>query len=199
MAEDKDSSDDYQDNIYDDEEQPKKKGSVIKAIGIGIGATLILELVIGLALEAETNLVHRYISYMLGIAILFVASIYAKSTLKMFFLGTPVIIVSSFVFPLILPSTFTALMSPFVTIVPSLIGVRDSLAVTGLLDVTREGYIELLIFYGWAIDLIIAMVVGTLASIGLTGVVKLFAGKPNILTIFTFIYSLFFILIGVIL
>ncbi|OLS27213.1 MAG: hypothetical protein HeimC2_13230 [Candidatus Heimdallarchaeota archaeon LC_2] len=54
-------------SYYTDDAQPKKGGSIKKGIGVGVIVTLVFELFVSFALEADTNLVHRYIAYMLGI------------------------------------------------------------------------------------------------------------------------------------
>ncbi|MHA2401946.1 MAG: hypothetical protein ACXADH_03060, partial [Candidatus Kariarchaeaceae archaeon] len=183
----------------------KQKGSVIKGIGVGISVTITLELFIGLVLDVEGNLVHRYVSYLLGIAVLFVVAVYTKSIIKMFFVGTPVVILASFALPFLLPDTFSALMAPFVTLIPLLEDISSSLDAVAVVVTDQQDTVNSLndaleySQYGILVDLVIAMIVGTFASLGITGLVKVFTNKPGVLTIFAFTLSMIFFIIGVVL
>ncbi|OLS27214.1 MAG: hypothetical protein HeimC2_13240 [Candidatus Heimdallarchaeota archaeon LC_2] len=187
-------------SYYTDDAQPKKGGSIKKGIGVGVIVTLVFELFVSFALEADTNLVHRYIAYMLGIGALFVAALYAKSTWKMFFFGTPVIVGTSFVLPLASPDNFSGLMSPFLNLLPAINAMVDSLKATGE-DLSKyDTYIDYLNnpLYGILFDFVLAILIGTIAALGLVGFVKIFSNKPGIFTVISFIFSLFFFILGVI-
>lgn len=194
-------SDDYEasESYYADDVK-SKSGSIKKGIGVGIIVTLVFELFVSFVLDAQGNLLHRYIAYMLGIVALFVAALYSKSTWKMFFLGTPVIVAVSFILPLADPTIFAGLMSPFLNLIPTINAIADSLEASGEDISDYEAYLEILNnpLYGVALDFVLAIIVGTIASLGLVGFVKIFSKKPNILTIISFIFSLIFFIVGVI-
>ncbi|MCE7734890.1 MAG: hypothetical protein GPJ54_08445 [Candidatus Heimdallarchaeota archaeon] len=193
MSDDYDASESY----YADDVK-SKSGSIKKGIGVGIIVTLVFELFVSFVLDAQGNLVHRYIAYMLGIVALFVAAIYSKSTWKMFFLGTPVIVAVSFILPLADSTIFAGLMSPFINLLPTINAINDSLEASGQDVSDLQETLDLLNTYGIILDFVLAIVVGTIASLGLVGFVKIFSKKPNILTIISFIFSLIFFIIGVI-
>ncbi|MHA2275234.1 MAG: hypothetical protein ACXAC2_05680, partial [Candidatus Kariarchaeaceae archaeon] len=195
MSEDYESSGSY----YADDAKPEG-GSIKKGILVGILVTLAFELFVSFVLDAQGNLVHRYIAYMLGIVALFVAAFYSKSIWKMFFLGTPVIVIVSFILPLASPDNFAGLMSPFINLLPTINGISDSLQnISGQDSESLEDYVDLLNTYGIILDFVLAIIVGTFAALGLVGFVKIFSNKPGILTIISFIFSLIFFIVGVIL
>ncbi len=193
------SDEDYEPGVIApfEEIDSKKKGSVWKGIGIGILVTLVLELIVAATMDPQLNLVHRYLAYLFGLLVLLVVALITKSTLKMFFVGTPVVIIASFVFPFFLPDTFSGLMAPFVTLIPILEEISDAL---NALNTDTSDLDDLLAYsqYGFVLDLVIAMFVGTLASLGISGLIKVFTHKPGILTIFTFTFSMIFFMLGVI-
>lgn len=192
-------SDDYEasESYYADDVKAKS-GSIKKGIGVGIILTLVFELFVSFVLDAQGNLVHRYIAYMLGIVALFVAALYSKSVWKMFFLGTPVIVGVSFILPLADSSLFAGLMSPFINLLPTINSISDSLDASGQDTSGYEESLDLLNTYGIILDFVLAIIVGTIASLGLVGFVKIFSKKPNILTIISFIFSLVFFIVGVV-
>lgn len=195
MSEDYDESGSY----YTDDAKPKK-GSIKKGIGVGVLITLVFELFVSFAMDTQSNLVHRYAAYMLGLVAIFVAAFYSKSVWKMMFLGTPVIVGVSFILPLASPDNFSGLMSPFLNLLPAVNAMVDSLKATGQ-DITKyDRYIEYLNnpLYGILLDFVLAILIGTIAALGLVGFVKIFSNKPGILTIISFIFSLFFFILGVI-
>ncbi len=195
MSEDYDESGSY----YTDDAKPKK-GSIKKGIGVGVLVTLVFELFVSFTMDAQSNLVHRYVAYMLGIVALFVAAFYSKSTWKMMFLGTPVIVGVSFVLPLASPDNFSGLMSPFINLLPTINAMVDSLKATDRDLSDYETYIDYLNnpLYGILLDFVLAIFIGTIAALGLVGFVKIFSNKPGIFTIVSFIFSLFFFILGVI-
>ena len=181
------------------EEYGSSKGSVKLGLGVGAILTIIFELFVGLVLDAQHNLVHRYAAYMLGIVVLFVVSVFTKSTWKMIFFGTPMVILLSFALPLAAPSVFAGLLSPFANTLPTLLAVLDSMKQIGTGDASSlENTIQYVQTYGYVVDLIFAMLVGTFAGIGLVGLVKIFSKKPNILTPISFLFSAVFFLLGVV-
>ncbi len=186
---------------YNDEtvnSDSNKKGSLMIGLLVGIGITIVFELLIGLLLDVQENLVHRYLAYMLGIAVLFVSALITKSVLKMFFIGTPIIVITSFILPYFVPQYFSPLMAPFLTLMPIIERIYSSASTFGLDTASIESYMVLVRTYGILLDLLLAIIVGTLAGLGISFIIKLFTGKPNVLTIFTFAFGILFFLIGVI-
>lgn len=176
----------------------KKKGSLTSGLAFGLIITVVLELGVGLALDVQGDLVHRYVAYMLGLLPIFVAAFMTRSILKMFFIGAPVLILASFGLPFLLPDIFSGLMTPFLSLLPIVIRLNEVFLELGT-DTGIGDQIDLVKDYGIALDFALGIFVGLFAAIGLTGVVKLITQKPGILTIFTFIFSMVFLVIGVIL
>ena len=102
------------------EEKKKKKGNLFLGLLIGIVATLVLEVLVGMMFNTQDNLVSRYFAYMMGIIILMVGSMIVKSALNMFFIGTPIIVGTSFILPYFFADYFSGLMAPFLSLLPIL-------------------------------------------------------------------------------
>jgi len=185
--------------IISDNSDDEKKGSLKMGLLVGIGITLVLELAIGLVLDVQGNLVHRYIAYMLGLIPIFVAAIYTRSVLKMFFVGAPVLMVASFGLPLLAPTVFSAPMAPFLNIIPIFSRGAEILAGLGVVDPQTQSIVVMVETYGILFDLLFGIFVAGFAAIGLTGIVKIVTQKPNILSIVSFVFSMVFLVIGVVL
>lgn len=189
------------------ETNDKKSGSVMKGILVGIVITLIFEGSFGAVFTPETNLIHRYIAYMMGIVVLFVVAFLAKSKLKMVFLGIPITVIFSFIPPYIDEvllggkGIFVSLFGSLGYTKPSLIALLDLAQNSDqlALDSTTSSYISMGLQYFFAIDLLIALIVGTIAGLGLTWIIQIFSKKPGILTIFSFAIALVLLIIGVLL
>ncbi|MCY3413318.1 MAG: hypothetical protein INQ03_16890 [Candidatus Heimdallarchaeota archaeon] len=187
--------------IFPDLDGDTKKGKSNLKLGllVGIVSTLALELIIGIAMNASGNLVHRYLAYMLGIVIIFVMAIFTKSTFKMFLIGTPAVITISFALPFYQPSYFTGLMTPFLNLFPIIERMLQSAQTFGLtIDEGTQSIIDLILTYGIVLDFILALFVGTLASLGISGILKILRGKVGFLTLFTFGFTIAFFILGVI-
>lgn len=192
--------DDETPGIIETKKKKKSESNLKLGLLVGILATVVLELIMGLALDTQGNLVDRYIAYMLGILILFVTAIITKSTAKMFFLATPIIIGSSFALPYFLPDIFSGLMAPFLNLLPIVDRMLESATTFGFtIDEGMQGIIDLATQFGFVLDLVIAMFVGGLASLGISGILKIIRGKVNFFTIFTIGFTLVFFILGVIL
>jgi hypothetical protein len=185
---------------YDDE--APKKGSLFKALAVCIPATILLGLIIGLTeiISPETNLVHRYSIYMAGILIIFVAAILTRSVLKMVFVATPLIVITSFIGPFLLPDFFDNIFGLFIHSLPginSLIDISLDHEIVSLDQETTE-LLTLFLQFFFVIDLILALIVGFIAAIGLTLMVKVFSKKPDALAILGIVFGLIFMLFGAI-
>ncbi|MHA2503466.1 MAG: hypothetical protein ACXAE3_11425, partial [Candidatus Kariarchaeaceae archaeon] len=179
------------------ESKKERKGSLMKGLAFGLILTVVLELGVGLALDASGNLVHRYLAYMLGLVPILVASFMTRSMVKMALVGAPVLVVASFALPFFLPTVFTGLMTPFLTLIPiinELARIGDTLGV----ETGAEAIIGPVNQYGIALDFLFGIIVGIFAAMGLAGIARVFTRKFGIFTIFTFIFSMVFIVIGVI-
>lgn len=178
--------------------RPKRQGSLGMGILVGSILTIILELGMGLALDVANNLVERYIAYMLGIFVIFVVAFFVRSVWKMIFVAMPVVIGVSFILPFFLPNYFSALMAPFLNLIPLVQGVLDNSGSLGINVADFQLYIDLISTYGIILDFLIAIFVAFFAGIGLTSIVKIVTQSPSILTIFTFLFGGVFFIIGVI-
>ncbi len=180
----------------------KIKGSLLKGYAVAIVLTLILEVVVTFTLNPQSNLVHRLITYFLGILVIFFLALFTKSILKMIFLGIPVVTVVSFVPPRVAPSIFTDLFGQFLYLSDVLTAIlqvaqtnpqiRDSIG-QSTIDLANQ-YLPFL----FVVDIVVALIVMMFAGIGLTLLVRMFSKKPNILIIFSIVFTIIFLLIGVV-
>ncbi|MDH5401337.1 MAG: hypothetical protein OEZ01_03695, partial [Candidatus Heimdallarchaeota archaeon] len=192
---------DIHDSNYGSISDLKKKstGSAKKGLLVGLSLTIVLELILGFILTPQTNLVHRLIVYNLGLIILIVVAFITRSTFKMIF-NTLIILAASFALPLFLPERFSGLMTPFLHLFPVsnyILGIAE--AVNIALDPQVLSYAQYLRYAIFAIDIFFALIVGMLCSISISGLIKLFTKKSNIvikllrlgLSTFFFIFSFF--------
>ena len=137
------SEDSFDESLLEDYDEPQEsledetqesKGSVWKGVGVGLIVTVLFELGVGLALDVQGSLVDRYIAYLLGLVPIFIAAFYTRSVWKMFFIGAPVLVVTSFALPFFLPDVFSGLMTPFLTLVPIIERAQQILTNAGQLD-----------------------------------------------------------------
>ncbi len=176
----------------------KKKGNLGLGLLIGILGTILMELLIGITINTQQDLVMRYFAYMLGIFILLAVALVVKSGAKMFFVATPVIIILSFVFPYFLPDYFSGLMTPFLSLLPMINRVAESASSLDISIPDIDTYMSYVNSYGIVIDLIFALIIGIIASLGFSSLIKVFTKKFNILSIISLVFGATFFVIGVI-
>lgn len=175
-----------------------KQGSLKLGLLIGIIGTILLELLIGMTVNTQQNLVMRYFAYMLGIFILLAVATAVKSGAKMFFVATPIIVILSFVLPYFLPDYFSGLMTPFLSLLPMINRMAASASSFGFDTPEFETYMGYVNTYGIVLDFIFAMIIGIIASLGFSSLVKVFTKKFNILSVFSLVIGLTLFIIGVI-
>ena len=151
-----------------------KKGSLKLGLLIGIIGTILLELLIGITINTQQDLVMRYFAYLLGIFILFAVAIAVKSGAKMIFVATPTIIILSFVLPYFLPDYFSGLMTPFLALRPMINRIAESSLFDTAEFATELGYYNQ---FGIVIDFVFAMIIGIIASLGFSSLIKAFTKK----------------------
>lgn len=183
---------------YEEPEKKAKKGSMLMAILAGSVLTVIIGFIMGSALNVDANLVDRYLAYMLGIFVIFVMSVLARSIWKMILFAMPIVLALQFGLAFLLPDFFSAPMAPFLSVIPIAIEVVTSAEGLGLDVASYQQYIDLVDTYGIALDFVIALFVGFFASIGLVLLTKVFTQKIGLLTVFRLAFGLVFFFIGVI-
>lgn len=195
-------SEDYKyDLSLEEDSDGKIQGSLMKGLGVAILLTLVFEIAVTFMLNPQTNLIHRLITYMLGVLVIFVLAIFTKSILKML-LGIPLVTLISFVPPRLLPSFFTDLFGLFLYLGPVLntmvdVASSNEQISTSIGDANlalADQYLDFL----FVIDIVVALIAMMIGGIGLTLLVRMFSKKPNILVIFSIFFTIIFLLIGVI-
>ncbi len=188
-------------DFVEDEKPDKIQGSLLKGYAAAFVAILILEAGVKVALSPESNLVHRLIAYMLGIGVIFVLALMTKSIWKMVFFGTPIVTIAAFVPPRLLPNVFADLFGEFLyldKVFTEIVKLAENSSFSSQVDPAIVESAKQYLPFLFVIDIVIGLIVLSIAGLGLVLLVRLFAKKPNILTIFSIVFMIVFLILGVV-
>ena len=179
----------------------KKKYPFLISLGISSLIILIGELIFGLFLNPVNNITYVYLAYMYGFFAVFVMGFLVKSKLKMLFLGAPALVIISFIFPFVLPDLFYGVFDFLALPVNRIQALLSAIDKIGLANSTLQNnpFIESLSEIGLLIDLVLALILVPLGSIGLTWIAQVLHKKGKIFLSLGFYFGLVFTLIFVIL
>ncbi len=181
------------------EDTPSKPIGLMKGLLITIPLLLVIEIGSKFLFKPETQLLDRLLVYILGLATILVLAFFTKSLLKMVFVGTPVIIITSFIPPYFLPNYFTSVFGLFGYSRPA---VEQFIIILkhnpSLVPNSQQilNYSNYALTYFFVFDLVISLVLLTITAIGFTLLAKVFTRKPNAFTIILVIFMVVFLLIG---